>query len=415
MIDSASGVFDAHANIAAMPTPAPSSSGMPRPRASTLPSVAPMKNRGVTSPPRKPEPIVIAVSSELDRERPRRQRRIGERALDRSARRGRGSRRSSRAAAMRRRRSRRRREPQRRDLLGSSARPRVLDRVRRSTNAVAVELRSHAANSDPLAAQQRIEIDRALRSGTPRARCRARARREIADDRRDQRGRERVVLEPPSTMTSSPKTAPATGVPKTEPKPPATPAASSCRRTRRHAQPMRREAHRASDAHDRRAPRPALPPKRWVSTAPTRTGAMRSGARAPPSCSVSMMRFVPRAIGLRAIVDPADHHARPRGAPAACTVGQRCGRPDRDADHRRTAPTLHPHSALDRDTGALQPTPTFGISLPAGANFGGACGYDPALTTSGVVFAALDPTAVIAARLPPARHRHVPVTRRYKS
>ena len=54
MIESASGVLDAAPKTAARPTPAPSSIGRPSTRASTLPSVAPTKKSGVTSPPRKP-------------------------------------------------------------------------------------------------------------------------------------------------------------------------------------------------------------------------------------------------------------------------------------------------------------------------------------------------------------------------
>ena len=47
MIDSASGVFDAAANIAAIPTPAASSIGIASSRPRTLPSAAPTKNSGV--------------------------------------------------------------------------------------------------------------------------------------------------------------------------------------------------------------------------------------------------------------------------------------------------------------------------------------------------------------------------------
>jgi hypothetical protein len=63
MIDSASGVFDAAANTAAKPTPALSASGIPSGPASALPSAAPRKNSGVTSPPRKPAPRVTAVNN----------------------------------------------------------------------------------------------------------------------------------------------------------------------------------------------------------------------------------------------------------------------------------------------------------------------------------------------------------------
>ena len=83
MIDSASGVFADAAKTAASPTPAPSSSGMPSARASTLPSVAPTKNSGVTSPPRKPAPSVTAVNSSFERERVGRQARVAEGAHDR--------------------------------------------------------------------------------------------------------------------------------------------------------------------------------------------------------------------------------------------------------------------------------------------------------------------------------------------
>ena len=60
MIERATGVFAAAPKIAAIPTPAPSSIGNPRIRASTLPNVAPTKKSGVTSPPRKPAASVIA-------------------------------------------------------------------------------------------------------------------------------------------------------------------------------------------------------------------------------------------------------------------------------------------------------------------------------------------------------------------
>ena len=63
MIERAIGVFAAAPKTAASPTPAPSSSGSPRTRARTLPSVAPTKKSGVTSPPRNPALSVTAVKT----------------------------------------------------------------------------------------------------------------------------------------------------------------------------------------------------------------------------------------------------------------------------------------------------------------------------------------------------------------
>ena len=99
----------------------------------------------------------------------------------------------------------------------------------------------------------------------------------------------------PSTTNSRPKTAPAMGVPKTDPKPPATPAASSCRRSGAASR------RRCESQSVRLAPictavpsRPALPPKRCVSTVPPRTsGAMRKGISGPSSWMVSMTRLFP--------------------------------------------------------------------------------------------------------------------------
>ncbi len=59
----ASGVFVAPAKTAMKPSAANKSTGAPSRRASVWPSVAPMKNRGVTSPPLKPLPSVTAVKS----------------------------------------------------------------------------------------------------------------------------------------------------------------------------------------------------------------------------------------------------------------------------------------------------------------------------------------------------------------
>ena len=75
------------------------------------------------------------------------------------------------------------------------------------------------------------------------------------------------------------------GVPNTEPKPPATPAASTWRRMGPPSESRRKSAS------ERLAPictavpsRPALPPNKCVSTVPTSTiGAMRSGKVGPSS------------------------------------------------------------------------------------------------------------------------------------
>src|SRR3954449_4061814 len=59
----ASGVFVAPAKTAIKPSPANRSTGEPLIVANVLPNVAPIKNRGVTSPPLKPVLSVIAVKS----------------------------------------------------------------------------------------------------------------------------------------------------------------------------------------------------------------------------------------------------------------------------------------------------------------------------------------------------------------
>src|SRR6476620_4128695 len=59
----ASGVLVAPAKTAIKPRPANKSTGAPLMPASTLPRVAPIKNRGVTSPPLKPVLNVMAVKS----------------------------------------------------------------------------------------------------------------------------------------------------------------------------------------------------------------------------------------------------------------------------------------------------------------------------------------------------------------
>src|SRR5438876_864324 len=67
MMESARGVFAAAPKTAARPSAAPSSIGIPTRRARTLPSVAPMKKSGVTSPPRKPQPSVTADTARHER------------------------------------------------------------------------------------------------------------------------------------------------------------------------------------------------------------------------------------------------------------------------------------------------------------------------------------------------------------
>ena len=59
----AMGVLVAPAKTAMKPRPANKSTGAPNNRASVYPKVAPMKNRGVTSPPLNPIPNVMAVNS----------------------------------------------------------------------------------------------------------------------------------------------------------------------------------------------------------------------------------------------------------------------------------------------------------------------------------------------------------------
>ncbi|CAB4721322.1 unannotated protein [freshwater metagenome] len=58
----ASGVFEAPANTATNPNPASSEGSMFSGVASATPSVAPMANSGVTSPPGKSVPIEIAAN-----------------------------------------------------------------------------------------------------------------------------------------------------------------------------------------------------------------------------------------------------------------------------------------------------------------------------------------------------------------
>ena len=59
----ASGVLVAPANTAIKPSPAKRSTGAPVSDDNVLPKVAPIKNKGVTSPPLNPVPNVIAVSN----------------------------------------------------------------------------------------------------------------------------------------------------------------------------------------------------------------------------------------------------------------------------------------------------------------------------------------------------------------
>ena len=61
MID-ATGVLLAPANIATRPIPANSAIGRGTNQINTFPSVAPIKNNGVTSPPLNPAPIVNEVN-----------------------------------------------------------------------------------------------------------------------------------------------------------------------------------------------------------------------------------------------------------------------------------------------------------------------------------------------------------------
>src|SRR6476620_9258429 len=59
----ANGVFVAAAKTAIKPRPANKSTGAPLSVAMVLPKAAPIKNKGVTSPPLKPDPKVIAVNN----------------------------------------------------------------------------------------------------------------------------------------------------------------------------------------------------------------------------------------------------------------------------------------------------------------------------------------------------------------
>lgn len=61
MMQQASGVFAAPAKTATNPIPASKPTGSGSQNESALPSVAPIKKSGVTSPPLKPAPRVIAV------------------------------------------------------------------------------------------------------------------------------------------------------------------------------------------------------------------------------------------------------------------------------------------------------------------------------------------------------------------
>ena len=57
------GVLAAPANTAIKPSPAKRSTGEPVSAANVLPNAAPIKNRGVTSPPLNPVPMVTAVNA----------------------------------------------------------------------------------------------------------------------------------------------------------------------------------------------------------------------------------------------------------------------------------------------------------------------------------------------------------------
>ena len=65
MIVQASGVLAAPANTATNPSAASIGTGTSSRPASVAPSVVPMTNRGVTSPPTKPDPNVTAVNASL--------------------------------------------------------------------------------------------------------------------------------------------------------------------------------------------------------------------------------------------------------------------------------------------------------------------------------------------------------------
>lgn len=63
----ASGVLVAPANTATNPIPASNAIGNGKNHTNTLPNVAPIKNKGVTSPPLKPAPMVNVVNNNFSR------------------------------------------------------------------------------------------------------------------------------------------------------------------------------------------------------------------------------------------------------------------------------------------------------------------------------------------------------------
>src|SRR5450432_482122 len=70
MIVQAIGVLVAPANTATNPIAANSGTGAPTARPNAAPDVAPMTNRGVTSPPWNPDPRVTDVKSSLSAKAP---------------------------------------------------------------------------------------------------------------------------------------------------------------------------------------------------------------------------------------------------------------------------------------------------------------------------------------------------------
>ena len=126
-----------------------------------------------------------------------------------------------------------------------------------------------------------------------------RARRQVADDRGDQRGDERVVLDAPEhdELEAEHRAGDRRAEHRAE-------AARDARGEQLPAQLAAEPRSGATMQSARLAPictavpsRPALPPKRCVSTVPTSTiGAMRSGISGPSSWIVSMTRLLPALI-----------------------------------------------------------------------------------------------------------------------
>ncbi len=220
MIESASGVFAAAAKSAASPTPAASPIGIPSARPRALPSAAPTKKSGVTSPPEEARGQRHRGEDELEREGVERQRGIGEGAEDH-----RHAEPEVVAGAHE--------PPQRDDHDPSQRHPQ-----RHAEHAPLEELlqpvgeldegdarqRDREREDGPLAEQERRETQRGGR-GVRGVGDAERARHPIADEGRDQRGKERVVLHAPDADDLEPEDRAGDRRAEDRPKPPAIPAA----------------------------------------------------------------------------------------------------------------------------------------------------------------------------------------------